>query len=178
MLFGGPLAAGTCCGECQEDACYDPSHARPHNRSILKGRWGIPMYRTLLLLALGFAATAQAQPATLTLACKGTTTEHDLSGDQDAQPISMGIIVNFADRTVRGWDWPFDLDALEIGYVNDTEVRFGGKEETGAQSIIVGSINRVTGDVQATWSFVDKKTGKLEPHITYALQCRPAQRMF
>jgi hypothetical protein len=35
------------------------------------------------------ATTAQAQqPATLTLACKGTTTEHAMSGDEDAQPIS------------------------------------------------------------------------------------------
>jgi hypothetical protein len=31
--------------------------------------------------------------------------------------------------------------------------------------------------VDATWSFIDKK-GNLEPHMTYALQCRPAQRMF
>jgi hypothetical protein len=89
----------------------------------------------------------------------------------------MGIIVNLADRTVRGWDWPFDLDALEIGYVNDTEVRFGGKEESEVRSIIVGSINRVTGDVQANWSFIDKK-GNLEPRMTYELQCKPTQRMF
>jgi len=28
------------------------------------------------------------------------------------------------------------------------------------------------------WSFIDKKKGTLEPHITYALQCRSTQRMF
>jgi len=124
------------------------------------------------------AATAQAQqPATLTLACKGTTTEHLTTGDQDAQPISMGIIVNLADRTVQGFGYPFDLRPLEIGYVNDVEVRFGGKEETSVRSIIIGSINRVTGDVDATWSFIDQKTGNLEPHLTYTLQCKPAQRM-
>jgi hypothetical protein len=127
-------------------------------------------------LASGFATTAQAQPATLTLACKGTATEHDMSGDQDPQPISMGIIVNLTDRTVQGFPDPFDLRPLEVGYVNDVEVRFGGKEETLVRHRIIGSINRVTGDVWASWSFVDEK-GNLELHMTYALQCKPAQRM-
>jgi hypothetical protein len=90
----------------------------------------------------------------------------------------MGIIVNLADHTVQGFPWPFDLHPLEIGYVNDTTVRFGGKEEGEVLSNISGSINRVTGDVEATWSFIDQKAGKIEPHITYSLQCRPAQRMF
>ena len=42
------------------------------------------MYGIFLLLAWGFAASAQAQPAALTLACKGTMTEHTMSGDEDA----------------------------------------------------------------------------------------------
>jgi hypothetical protein len=136
---------------------------------------------TLALLVGDFAATAQAppQPATLTLACKGTTTEHDMSGDQDPQPISMGIIVNLTDRTVQGFGTPngvFD-QPLEFGYENDTTIRFGGKDEGVVRSIIIGFIDRVTGDVQANWLFVDKK-GSLEPHMTYTLQCKPAQRAF
>jgi hypothetical protein len=130
----------------------------------------------LLLLAWGSAATAQ--PTTLTLACKGTTTEYLLQGATEEQPVSMGIIVNLADRTVQGFGFPFDTEPLKIGYVNDVEVRFGGQQETSVRSIINGSINRVTGDVGATWLFVDKKTGKIEPHMAYALQCRPTQRMF
>jgi hypothetical protein len=130
------------------------------------------------LMQCGFVTTAQAQPATLTLACKGTTTEHDMSGDQDPQPISMGIIVNLTDRTVQGFGYPFDIEPLKIGYANDVEVRFGGEQETSVRSVINGSINRVTGDVNATWVFLDKKTGNLEPHMSYELQCKPAQRMF
>jgi hypothetical protein len=129
------------------------------------------------LIQFGFAVTAQAQPATLTLACKGTTTQSDSPDPEVKHPISMGIIVNFTDRTVLGFGFPFDLRPLQVGYVNDVEVRFGGEEETGVRHIITGSINRVTGDVDATWSFMDQKTGKLEPHITYTLQCRPTQRM-
>jgi hypothetical protein len=130
------------------------------------------------LMQCGLAITALAQQAaTLTLACKGTTTEYRLQGATMEQHISMGIIVSLADRTVRGFGFPFDTEPLKIGYANDVEVRFGGEQQTSVRSIINGSINRVTGDVDATWSFIDK-TGKLEPHITYALQCRPTQRMF
>jgi hypothetical protein len=142
------------------------------------------MYRlgALLLLAWGLAATTQAETTTLTLACKGTTTQHTLSGDEDPQPISMGIIVNLTDRTVQGFGFPFDTKPLEIGYVNDVEVRFGGNEEGPDGSFkhsINGSINRVTGDVEATWSFVGKTWAKgIEPHMSYALQCKPTQRMF
>jgi hypothetical protein len=132
----------------------------------------------LVLLTWGFAASAQAQPTTLTLACKGTTTEYRLQGATLEQPVSMGIIVNLADRTVQGFGFPFDAEPLKIGYVNDVEVRFGGQQETSVRSTINGSINRVTGEVNATWLFVDKKTGNLEPHMTYTLQCRLTQRMF
>jgi hypothetical protein len=135
------------------------------------------MYRAGAFLLLGFVATAQAQPTALTLSCKGTTTEYLLSGF-DVQPKSMGIIVNVTDRTVQGFDFPFDTEPLKIIDVSDTEVRFGGKQETLVRSDIIGSINRVTGDVDATWSFIDRKTHKVEPHIRYTLQCRPAQPMF
>jgi hypothetical protein len=135
------------------------------------------MYRAGALLLPGFVATAQAQPTTLTLSCKGTTTEYLLSGF-DVQPISMGIIVNLTDRTVQRFDSPFDTEPLKIVYVNDTEVRFVGDQETLVRSQIVGSINRVTGDVDATWSFIDRKINKIEPHIRFTLQCRPEQRMF
>jgi hypothetical protein len=91
----------------------------------------------------------------------------------------MGIIVNFTDRTVQGFgtpNGPFERP-LEIGESNDTIVRFGGKDEGLVRSWIIGFIDRVTGDVQANWSLVDGK-GSLEPHMTFALKCRPTQRMF
>jgi len=131
----------------------------------------------IVLLTWSFAS-AQAQPTTLTLACKGTMTEYRLQGATLEQPVSMGIVVNLADRTVQGFGFPFDAEPLKVGYVNDVEVRFGGQQETLVQSTINGSINRVTGELGATWSFVDKKTGNLEPHMAYTLQCRPTQRMF
>jgi hypothetical protein len=140
------------------------------------------MYRlgTLLLLALIFVATAQAQPSTLTLGCKGTTTQHNPAGDQDPQPISMGIIVNFTDHTVQGFgppNGPF-RDPLKIERANDVTVVFGGEYEIVGLHSIYGMIDRVTGDVWATWSFVDRKAETSENHMTYTLQCKPTQRMF
>jgi len=44
--------------------------------------------------------TAQAADTTLTLACQGTTTVR--MEDAKPEPISMGIIVNFTNRTVQG----------------------------------------------------------------------------
>jgi hypothetical protein len=42
--------------------------------------------------------TAQAADETLTLACKGTMIDKDAK----LEPVSMGIIVNFTNRTVQG----------------------------------------------------------------------------
>lgn len=61
--------------------------------------------------------TAQAADSTLTLACQGTAT----SGTGDPEPISMGIIVNFTNRTVEGFGYP-----VKITDVSEVTVTFGG----------------------------------------------------
>jgi hypothetical protein len=120
--------------------------------------------------------TAQAADAILTLACKGTTT----SGYEGAkpEPISMGIIVNFTNRTVQGFGDPSFMDyPVKITAWNDVTVTFYGREEKMGSSIR-GGIDRVTGDVDATSMVYDTKTSKIISQDTYALKCRPAQRMF
>ena len=121
------------------------------------------------------ATTAQAQqPTTLTLACKGTASEYRLPPyPNEDRSVSMSLIVNLTDRTVRGFEWPFDTDPLKITDVGDVEVIFGGDEEGGRGYSIIGRINRVTGDVWALTSFV--QAGGIE---RYWLQCKPTQRMF
>jgi hypothetical protein len=64
--------------------------------------------------------TTQAADTTLTLACQGTVTTKVFLGkfvDNEPEPISMGLIVNFTKRTVQGtgrWGpWLFD-DQLPI----------------------------------------------------------------
>jgi hypothetical protein len=121
---------------------------------------------------------AQAADTTLTLACKGTTTVTTM----EPEPVSMGIIVNFTKRTVQGFGTPDLMDyPAKITAWNEVTVVFGGSEYffNGTQrASIKGSIDRVTGDVEATSLATDTKTGKTIVSTNYALKCRPAQRMF
>jgi hypothetical protein len=129
-----------------------------------------------MLVAL---STAQAADTTLTLACQGTTT----SGLEDAkpEPISMGIIINFTNRTVQGFGFPGFTDyPVKITAWNDVTVVFAGSSEVlkVSRSSINGSMDRVTGDVEATSTLTNTKTDRILSSLSYALKCRPAQRMF
>src|SRR5262249_34713657 len=104
--------------------------------------------------------TAQAvEPETLTLACQGTAT---FGSEEKPEPISMGIIVNFMKRTVHGFVDPFLGEQLvNITGITETSVSFGGGQEGPySTTSVVGSLDRVTGDVRATYMSSDKKTGK------------------
>jgi len=120
--------------------------------------------------------TAQAADPTLTLACNGTTT----AGYEGAkpEPLSMGIIVNFTNRTVQGFGSPGVVDyPVKITAWNEVTVSFyGSDEKMGLRTR--GAIDRVTGDVDATSMAYDPKNGKIVSQDVYALKCRPAQRMF
>jgi hypothetical protein len=95
------------------------------------------------------------EPGTLSLACKGTET---FGSDKNSdRPVSMGIIVNFTTRTVQ-----FAFRHAEITDLDDARVAFRDLE-----SGISGTIDRVTGNTQATSS-----------GSAYSLQCKPVQRMF
>jgi hypothetical protein len=118
----------------------------------------------LLLLAWAFAATAQDQPTTLTLACKGTLAR----GDRE-EPVSMSIFVNFSAKTVQ-----FDgSDTAKITAADDLTITLGA---VGQYVSITGSMDRVTGDVWAVFQEYDEK--KILGSWAYQLQCKPAQRMF
>jgi hypothetical protein len=64
-----------------------------------------------------------AEPAKLVLACQGHT--HYLGADSQALPVSLGIIVNLADRTVQGFRYPEDFP-IEITNINETTIVFHG----------------------------------------------------
>ena len=118
------------------------------------------MYRLgmLLLLAWSFVATAQAQETTLTLACKGMTSA-PMIPDEKPQPISMGIVVNFSARTVQGFVVPEFEFPVKITAANDVRIAFSGEQQLPSSvHNIFGSMDRVTGDVEATSSITDPKT--------------------
>jgi hypothetical protein len=127
--------------------------------------------------------TAQAADATLTLACDGTATDITRPVDGKPEPVSMlGIIINFTAGTVTsgskgallGWDFP-----LKITSFDEAAVLFKGSYDTELTvRTISGSIDRVTGNIDATNTVMNLKTSKIVTSTTYALKCRPAQRMF
>jgi hypothetical protein len=138
------------------------------------------MQATLTLLAFALMSTAQAaEPTgTLTLACQGTTQEMPPRSKPD--PISMGIIVDFAARTVEG----FGSDAtfrIEIGDITETVINFSGSNLSDLTRSytyrITGTIDRVTGAAEAV-VFGSMREGRPTWTTGYTLKCRPTQRMF
>jgi hypothetical protein len=56
---------------------------------------------------------------------------------------------------------------------------FDGSHDDGTSAAsITGSIDRVTGDVEATDILSNTKTGNVKSSTSYALKCKPTQRMF
>jgi hypothetical protein len=140
--------------------------------------------RVAAIILAGFTV-AQAEPNTLTLACTGTITEEDAqSQNKQTKPISMGIIVNFATGAVQGFDF-FEPKSLmdypvKITGATDVKVEFqGSKDLFGSQTLSTrGTIDRVTGDVEATSMSLNAKTNKIIGQVDWALKCKPTQRMF
>jgi hypothetical protein len=135
----------------------------------------------IALTAMVASPTAQAADTTLTLACQGTTTISTTTGDK-SEPISMGIIVDFTNRTVQGFGFPdYSHDfPVKITGMNEVTVAFHGSNEAGKGPIspdmsITGSIDRVTGDVEARSATSSDTSLTI---LRYALKCRPTQRMF
>src|SRR5215813_8450320 len=132
-----------------------------------------------MILAAGLSTMAQAaETGTLTLACKGTTVAGYEGANPD--PISMGLIVNFTIGTIQGFGTPGLLDVtVKITGINDVTVAFGGSDRvSGSDWSIMGSIDRVTGDVKATQTSTNPTTRKTFSSTGYSLKCRPTQRMF
>jgi hypothetical protein len=105
---------------------------------------------------------------TLTLACEGTASN---ATKTNAKPdlISAGIIIDFTDRTVKGF--PFlssapDI-AIKITHVTETTIQLRGEGETAAA--FIGVIDRVTGDLTAV---------SFQTSHFFHLKCKPTQRMF
>jgi hypothetical protein len=107
--------------------------------------------RVIALTAMVAASsmTAQAADQTLTLACQGTVTITTVK-DAKPEPVSMGIIVNFMARTVTGFedDYPVTITAFD-----DLHISFSGSR--GNRWRIEGSMDRVTGEMEASWTTWD-----------------------
>jgi hypothetical protein len=127
----------------------------------------------IALSAMAAALTTAQSADVLTLACEGTAKE--TQGNAKPQPISMGVIIDFTAGTIVGFaDCPVEIEAAD-GLV----VTFSCSYNTEISVMyLVGRIDRVTGDAEATSMVWRKEMGILVSETIYALKCRPAQRMF
>jgi hypothetical protein len=137
------------------------------------------MRAAAVMVLAGLSTAAAAEPAMLTLACKGRMANPTTPDDKPV-PIEMGLIINFTTRTVQGFNIPGVADfPVKITAMNDVTIGFFGADPEPLPPIIKwtisGSIDRVTGDVGATST---ASTDKVATATTYELKCRPAQRMF
>jgi len=126
----------------------------------------------LAVMLVGLS-TAQAADETLTLACQGTSAD-TAPEKSKPEPISMGVIINMANRTVQGFFLPGSdtENRVKLTDVNEVAMTFYGSfNERGRYWSISGALDRVTGDTDAT---INSSEGTTH----YSLKCRPAQRMF
>ena len=90
----------------------------------------------------------------------------------------MSIVVNFTDRPVQGF---YLLELLDIPVkimAANKVVAFGGQRKSPSTlTSIHGSLDRTTGDLEATLTVSEPKTSKIYSSTIYALKCRPTQRM-
>jgi hypothetical protein len=128
-------------------------------------------------------APSHAGPGTLTLACKGGTTAYPspYQGDGKPVPLSVGLLVDFTKRTIKG----FPFSQMEITQVTELMIYFSETIVATFTTVTDGTIDRVTGDVEghsATYKST-KGMDMLKPDnvvggFTFTLKCTPAQRMF
>ena len=116
-------------------------------------------------VVVALSTVQAAEPETLTLACQGTVTD---TSTEKPELISMGVIVNFTARTVRGFGSPAEIPA-----VDDVVVTFARSNHP----TIDGTLDRVTGFLRATY-MMHLKNGKVVLQQNYMLKCTPAQRIF
>jgi hypothetical protein len=139
------------------------------------------MLRLAMLIAWTLATPAQA--ASLTLGCFG---HREVQGNSDGSPLKemkedvfdMSIVVDFDQRVVSGF-WvelngrhnPIPLTGFDAN-----SVQFEGtKEDFGAKSSIQGTVDRITGKVDAL-EFYDRKRDYMR--IIWDLRCKPMRRLF
>ena len=93
----------------------------------------------------------------------------------------MGLMIDFTSNTVAGFEHLNPVlggAPVKIIVVDKTTIGFSGVSAAGGTAF--GTIDRVTGDVEAATEIWSHKT---QPHKLvwakgYTLKCKPTQRMF
>lgn len=131
-------------------------------------------------MVAGLSITAQAaEPQTMMLSCKGTTTNYQTPGQPE--PASTILFLNFKTGTFEGSELPF-FNGGKIGQVSELAIQLVYNEIIRDQlDMATGYLDRVTGVLVGN-AHTYKGTTIREDHriggFSFSLQCRPTQRTF
>src|SRR5262249_43053519 len=122
--------------------------------------------------------------ASLTLGCSGTLTttqvpKDGVAGDPEKESmVDFSVVVDFDRRAVSGfwkeWNGPHDL--IPITVVDANAVTFMGSKKGPSDKSISGTIDRITGKVDAfeTWLWPNGRMSLL----AWDFRCRPTKPLF
>ena len=139
----------------------------------------IKLTQMMLAFVLAGHYAQAAEPKVVTLSCDGTATEQTslLSKFSAPDPIKMGVVVNFEERTVSFLDY-----VVPLGKVDAAEVEFGGQQigdTAGIDMAAGGDIDRVTGHMTARAStrMTDQPTETTRV-VVFDVLCKVTNRLF
>jgi hypothetical protein len=130
--------------------------------------YGLVVLLSLLLPERSLHATELME---LTLSCDGTIT--NMLADSDTKPESvtkMGMLVNLREGTVLGFGHPTRIKGSDAA-----SMEFEGQNGTWSAQ---GTIDRITGSVQATTMMMNQNNSKLILSYSWDLHCIPVKRVF
>jgi hypothetical protein len=129
---------------------------------------------TTLLALLGQPAAAQT-PTVVTLSCDGTVQQD--TADTREQVTKLGLVINFAEKTLVGLGITARIDLLD-----ESSIEFSGEGpivDRGSKIgtlYATGAIDRVTGIVSATTTQMSERSQKTVTATTYYLVCNVTDR--
>jgi hypothetical protein len=129
----------------------------------------LPIAATVLML---LSTSSQTQTTELRLSCNGKST----FGTKETQAINnMSVVVNLTERTVTG----FVEIVANIYNSDNTTILFQGKETFPLETIVTGSIDRITGSVSVIInSMGDDDTPSSIASLELTCAPTPAKRLF
>jgi len=88
-------------------------------------------------------------------------------------------MIDFTTKTVAGFErvFPnFNAAPVKIVALDETTIGFSGTDGIGGA--VFGTIDRITGGMEAATEQWIQETNKLQWSTVYSLKCKPTQRMF
>ena len=126
------------------------------------------MFRLLLMVCVLAWALLPAKAAVLTLSCDGIAT--DVKTKEKDQVTKLGVIVDLDNRVVTGLAITLDIINIDANLVS-----FG---RSVAWRSISGTIDRITGALQALDNWIDSKTNRIIMSSDLDLICKPTKPLF